>query len=366
MKSFYQLIKREWWEWRTVAVIVSVLFALGLVISAYSSYKISAIFQEHAPGMTFNHRSEGHNKITRSIDDEAAEEARQVAENEDYEAAGDEQDHDPYRYGFDDGEWVAPRQLFSSGLPGRYLLSGNDSIILFGWTHMQRGTLTIINILLVMLALFYLVDAIFKERADGSTFFYRSMPLADEQLLLSKLVFGTIGFLVASIVLGFTWYVFSRLTFPSAIAQMMSENGFSLGQVAVWDLILDWLAFHLLQLLWLLPYAVYLLLVSATTRSRPLLVAIILPIVVGLIWRYFTGNVLLIDVLTANMRMLAETMMTEWGSQNGPGTGPGETVEMFGTFRPYIFSLRSLISLVISGLLGWATVVAYRRNLPTS
>ncbi|MFC1480926.1 ABC transporter permease subunit [Candidatus Neomarinimicrobiota bacterium] len=351
MKSFITLLRREWWEWRTVTIIVSVLFLLGLVVSAYSTYKISTAIVDHEHSISFHRDNDDGNAITMKIEDEESEED------------DDDKDRDYYD---DDSEWVSPSQLFRGGFPGRFLMSGNDSIILFGWTHMMRGTITMINIFLMLLAVFYLVDAIFKERADGSTNFYRSMPLGDERLLLSKLVFGTVGFLAFSITLALIWYAFSRFTFPSSIAQMMNENGFSLGQVAVWDFILDWLAFHLLQLIWLLPYAIYLLLVSAATRSRPLLVAIILPVITGLVWRYFTGNVVLIDSITSNMRLLAMAMSVEWGSQAGPGVGPGETIEMFGTFMPYIFSLRSLVSLIIAALLGWGTFFAYRRNMATS
>ena len=351
MRSFITLLKREWWEWRTVTIIVSVLFLLGLMVSTYSTYKISNTIIEHEHRMSFSYDTEDGNSFSFSVDDD--EDA-------------DESDDEPDPYYDDDDEWISPRQLFRGGFPGRYLLSGNESIILFGWTHMMRGTITMINLFLMMLAVFYMVDAVFKERADGSTFFYRSMPLGDERLLLSKLTFGSVGFMAFSVALAFIWYGFSRLTFPSVISQMMSENGFSLGQVAVWDFILDWLAFHLLQLIWLLPYAVYLLLVSAATRSRPLLVAIILPVIMGLVWRYFTGNVVLIDGLTSNMRLLTEAMSVEWGSQAGPSAGPGETIEMFGTFMPYIFSFRSLVSLIIAAFLGWGTFFAYRKNMATS
>lgn len=279
---------------------------------------------------------------------------------------GDEFDEDPFLDEEDDSEWVSPKEMGFFSLAEILRFSGRADLILFGWTHMLRGGVSFINLSFMVLALFYLADAVFKERADGSTYFYRSLPVGDGALLAAKLVAGTVGFLGLSFVLGVGSVLFAQLTFPGGLAEYIAADGYAVSQIAVLDLFGDWLMFHALQLLWLLPFAAYLLFVSTVTRSRPLLVAIVVPLLLGILWRYLMGNNAFLREITTNLMVLGDVLGNEWLGHRGPGIEPGISLELFGSFTGYIFSLRTVISLLVAGGFFAGVFFAYRKNLAVS
>ncbi len=321
MKSFVALMVREWREWRMVMIVVGSLYVLGLAGSVLMFHKGSGALM----------RGDIHTKWDR-----------------------DEWDFDVDE---DDFEWLTPKEMVAAG---------RSRALLFAWTHMLRAGVSFINLALLVLALFYLADAVYKERADGSTFFYRGLPVGDLSILSSKLLVGTVGFLTLSLILGVFWVLFAQLTFPGSLAEVMAGAGLSPSQVASMDLIGDWVMFHILQLVWLLPFAAYFLFVSTATRSRPLLIGVGVPLLLGLLWRFLAGDNALLREITANLAVLSDTLKTEWLGTKGPKISPGEPIELFGSFSGYILSLRTAISmLVASGFFGLA-FFAYRRNLPVS
>ena len=321
MKAYIALLTREWREWRTVLIVVGILYALGLAGSAIMFYKESDVLM--------------HGEIHTNWD-------------------RDERDFDEDE---DDFKWFSPKELVTAN---------RSQILLFGWTHVLRIGVSFINLALLVLALFYLADAVYKERADGSTFFYRGLPVGDLSILSSKLLVGTVGFLTLSFILGVFWVLFAQLTFPGSLAEVMAGAGLSPSQVASMDLIGDWVTFHILQLVWLLPFAAYFLFVSTATRSRPLLIGVGVPLLLGLLWRFLAGDNALLREITANLAVISDTLKAEWLGTKGPGIAPGEPIELFGSFSGYIISIRTVISLLVAGGFFGITFYAYRRNLPVS
>ncbi len=322
MKTFLTLLIREWREWRVVMIIVSCLYLVGLVGSAIALYKGSDfLLQEDT-----------------QIDWDLGE--------------------DPF-YG---NEELPP-----------WLESGNQdaaerSVMLWaGWTHMLRGSVSMLNLALMVLALFYLADAVYKERSDGSTFFYRGLPVGDHLILSSKLLAGTAGFLLPSYIMGVIWILFAQITFPGELRELLDSVGFSTSRIANIDFIGDWAMFQLVQLVWLLPYATYLLFISAGTRSRPLLIGVGAPLLLGLLWLWITKDNGLLALFSSNISAITSALYEEWLTPSGSrlylAAGP---VELFGSFASYIVSLRTLISLLVAGGFYMLTLFAYRRNLPVS
>ncbi len=321
MRAYLSLFKREFLEWRMVMIVVGGLYVLGLAGSAITLYKSSDTLLR---GDIHMHWDRGKSEI-------------------------DDED--------DDSGWLSPREM---GLAGR------SWVVLFGWTHMLRAGVSFINLALLVLALFYLADVVYKERADGSTFFYRGLPVGDLSILSSKLFAGTVGFLAVSFTLGVIWVLFAQLTFPGSLAEMIADAGLSPTQVASMDLIGDWAVFHVLQLAWLLPFATYFLFVSTVTPSRPLLIGVGAPLLLGLLWRFLVGDNALLREITANFGVIGEILKSEWLGAKGPEIAPGESIELFGSFSSYILSLRTVVSLLVAGGFFGLTFFAYRRNLPVS
>ncbi len=320
MKTFVALIVREWREWRTVLIVVGSLYLLGMIGWSVALHK-------------------GSNALIRGDIHTEWETFRGFGEDE------------------DEPEWLTPKEMVAAG---------RSQALLFAWTHMLRASVSFINLALLVLALFYLADAVYKERNDGSTFFYRGLPVGDLSILSSKLLVGTVGFLTLSFILGVFWVLFAQLTFPGSLAKVMAGAGLSPSQVASMDLIGDWVMFHILQLVWLLPFAAYFLFVSTVTRSRPLLIGVGVPLLLGLLWRFLAGDNTLLREITANLAVISDTLKTEWLGTKGPNILPGEPIELFGSFAAYILSLRTAISMLVAGGFFGITFYAYRRNLPVS
>ena len=323
MSAYLALLQREWREWRMVIAIVLVLYVIGLIGAAVALRK-------------------GGDLLSSGRDNEAWQEQLEEL---------DEEEIDIDSRWFDAGDIMAASQA---------------QILLFGWAHMLRTGVSFINLILLVVGLYYLSDAVYKERSDGSTFFHRGMPVGDVALLSSKLLMGTVGILVLSYLLGVFWVLEGHLTFPSGSAQMMAEFGFSPSQVAVGDLILDWAVFHILQLAWLLPVAAYFLLVSTVTRSRPVLVGVGVPLLLGLLWRFLVGDNALLRELTANFSVLGDILVDQWQGGHPQNLAAGEPVVLFGSFSEYVLSLRTLFSVLVAGGLFGLTFFAYRKNLPVS
>ncbi|UCH09737.1 MAG: hypothetical protein JSU61_11020, partial [Fidelibacterota bacterium] len=258
----------------------------------------------------------------------------------------------------DDPEWLTPKE---------WTTVSKSQALLFGWSHMLRVGASFINVALLVLALFYLVDAVYKERSDGSTFFYRGLPVPDVCILSSKLAAGMVGFLGISFLLGVIWIFFAQITFPVRIGDLLEGAGLSAYQISSMDFIRDWLVFHVLQLAWLLPFAVYFLLVSTATRSRPLLVGVGLPLLLGILWRFLVGDNAFLRELTANFSLIGDALQEEWLGTEGPHyVTTGESIELFGSFSGYLLSLRTVVSVLIAGGLFGLTTFTYRKNMPVS
>jgi hypothetical protein len=319
MKTFIALLIREWREWRTVILVASILYVIGLIGYTVAIYKGADALED--------------------------EDFRTEWYDEDWEQAED------------DEEWLSPKE---------WAAVGKAEGLFFGWTHMLRVGISFITLSLLVLSLFYLVDAVFKERADGTTFFYRGLPVTDLAVLSSKLLVGTIGFLTLSFLMGVILVYYAQLISPTQFSTLLQDSGLSPFQIASMDLLGDWSVFHILSLVLLLPYATYFLLVSTITRSRPLLIGIGVPLLLGILWRLLAGDNAFLREITSNFNILGEAMGQEWLGKDGPYAVAGESVELFGSFSGYVITVRSAISLLISGIFFSLTFYAYRRNLPVS
>lgn len=338
MKQFYALVHREFREWRTVLIIVVSLFGLGLLGSAYGLHKVAYYLESSDDSYSSRYRGD-----------------RNDWNDEDY-----------------DDEWVSPSEFIGGRggfIPDWIISQGRPDLILMGFAVMRITGLNTINIIFMILAFFYLLDSVYKERLDVSTYFYRSLPIHDGVLLGSKLATGTLGILLLSWALGMISVLWARITFPGFFSEVLDAKMLSLSQISYIPLAWDWLMFNILEGLWLLPYAVYLLAISTMVRSRPLLVAIGIPLVLGLLFNYFYGTAEPIrQLLGTNVIALGHVAEANFLTSGDFKYIINEetTLDLFGSFTGAIFSLRTAASLIISTGLFGVTFMAYRRNMATS
>lgn len=144
----------------------------------------------------------------------------------------------------------------------------------------MTGVASFFVLAMVVLVVFYALDALYAERKDRSILFWRSLPCTDSETVLSKL-------LTALIVIPLVTFVAIAVTHVLVLAA--SSIWLGVRGANAWHLLwtaapfLDnWLAtvvFLLALPLWLSPFVGWFLFVSAWTGRSPLLVAF-LPILV--------------------------------------------------------------------------------------
>jgi len=138
------------------------------------------------------------------------------------------------------------------------------------------GIAQMISFFTCVVVFFYLIDCLFTERRDRSILFWKSLPLSDAQVVLSKLAIALVVAPVGVIVLAAA----TQLILYSLFWLRFHGTMFS-------DILMDWdlaswframvveFAFLLCGVIWYAPIAAYFLLLSAWARKLVFLWAIV-------------------------------------------------------------------------------------------
>lgn len=136
----------------------------------------------------------------------------------------------------------------------------------------------------VSAGVFVLLGALFDERRDRSVLFWKSLPVSDLTTVLSKLVLAVWVAPLLAIVCALAAQMFLLGLFSLYLAQsglgdpsLLWQHAGLLGGVV--HLVLGFL----IQGLWVLPIAGYLLLVSVAVSRQPLLWALLIPIPIAIV-----------------------------------------------------------------------------------
>lgn len=142
------------------------------------------------------------------------------------------------------------------------------------------------------------------------------------------------------------------------------------------DYLYDVSVFQLVSLIWFSPIIFFLVFVSALVKKRPLVIGVVGPILAMLAIFTFMGKnelsnltydltwkqvfMMLGDIV--NMQEEQLKLVKEHVSSN---FSYDESVEIYGSFNGYLFTMRTLGSLIVSAILYICTWQAYRKNFPT-
>lgn len=144
--------------------------------------------------------------------------------------------------------------------------------------------------LLFLMRIFYSTDTLYGERRERSILFLKSLPISDMETVLSKVVFVLVVLpvVILGVLLIAQVVIFAIVSVKFASAGALVAH---LWQPAVWG---DALYFILWMIVagavWYLPVVTYYLLVSAASPRLPLLVAILIPLGVGLFETIVVGQ----------------------------------------------------------------------------
>ena len=245
MNTMLLLVRREFWEHRSLWIAPLVWAGIIVVLSAWLFFYV---IPQHVPdGVLQSPNIEA----IEGISDRDREEIRQALE-----AA---KAHD------------VPKATISISFLGiSQLISAFTCIVVF----------------------FYLIDCLFTERRDRSILFWKSLPLSDTQVVLSKfavaLVVVPIGVVLLATVTQFLLYSLFWLQFhDTVLAKAMADWSFSSWMRA---LVVEF-AVLFCGVLWYAPIAAYFLLLSVWARKLVFLWAIVPFIAIPVLeWVFFQSS----------------------------------------------------------------------------
>ncbi len=187
---------------------------------------------------------------------------------------------------------------------------------IYAFSYLVIGAL--ITGFMCIVVFFYLIDCLFTERRDRSILFWKSMPVSDAQVVLSKfltaMVVVPLGVILLSGATQLLLLGIWNLRFAGSVVGMMTPD---------WDM-MSWVRSMVIEsgmmlggLMWYAPIAAYFLLLSVTVKRMVFLWAVI-PLIAAPLLEFiflrsrhvaeflgqrFAGYVELLHVDHANMRM---------------------------------------------------------------
>ncbi len=191
-------------------------------------------------------------------------------------------------------------------------LTGNASLV--GMAGIAAPAMIVMLIVMAV----YLLDCLYAERKDRSILFWKSLPVSDLKTVLSKLAAGWV--LVPLWTLLLVW-----ITFPvilalahlkgGPVAEVASQVAAFAKEDSVAEAMGWMLSAWVLNLLWLAPVAVWLLLCSVWARRTPYLFAVLIPLGLMLIERTLFRSDYVADFLGHRLSPIAEL----WQGWSRPG-----------------------------------------------
>jgi len=169
---------------------------------------------------------------------------------------------------FDGGDSIGPNGHLDVSMLGN--VGGVLDCVLFGVIALMLGIMAIV-------VFFYCLGSLYNDRRDRSILFWKSLPISDGQTVLSKVASATVVAPVIACIVG----VVTGLLLMLMVACAASLHGLNLWQLLLHvhplQVIASVVALIPLYVIWALPTAGWLMLCSAWARSMPFLWALLLP-----------------------------------------------------------------------------------------
>ena len=256
-------------------------------------------------------------------------------------------------------------EMLSSGAKGGHVAGLSESIRL-----VMTSIGMMIHFVMLLLLAIYALDSLFRERKDKSILFWKSLPVSDSKIVLSKLVTAMlviplIAFITVMVAQIMTWFMQGMALgdMPDALATLW---GYA-------RLPYYWSGFLFLgieQILWLFPLIAWLLLCSAWAKKSPATWAFVLPMLLAFIdsaFRLHTGFTrLLMDRLSLGMPSLdgivGRNGMNREGADGVVGIVDNMTTSSFAELLQFLFRADTLIGIAVGVLFVLLTIYLRRRR----
>ncbi|MCD9028665.1 hypothetical protein LDO26_10655 [Luteimonas sp. BDR2-5] len=135
---------------------------------------------------------------------------------------------------------------------------------------------------MIFVAFFYCLGALYDDRKDRSVLFWKSLPISDSATVLSKVVTATLVIpLLATLIAIVTMLLFLVALSIAAAAHGANPLPLLWGNGTAFLLAAQYLAAIPVYAAWALPTVGWLLLCSAWAKSKPFLWAVLIPVAFG-------------------------------------------------------------------------------------
>jgi ABC-2 type transport system permease protein len=149
------------------------------------------------------------------------------------------------------------------------------------------SSMALLTVVLGFVVFFYCLGAIYDERRDRSILFWKSLPLSDSSTVLSKVASATVVAPIITTLVG----VAAGMLQLVMLAVVLSFHGVNVWQLLMLShplrVTANLIGYIPLYVLWALPSIGWLLLCSAWARTKPFLWAVALPVATGLLVTWF-------------------------------------------------------------------------------
>ncbi len=146
----------------------------------------------------------------------------------------------------------------------------------------------LLQFVLFFVVFFYLLSALYDDRRDRSVLFWKSLPLSDGSMVVSKVLAAALVAPILSTLIAMALQ-FALLVLLSLYVLFHGINPLTVlwGPVSLLNVWGQMLANIPINAVWALPTIGWLLMVSAFARSKPFLWALLVPVSIGLLINWF-------------------------------------------------------------------------------
>ena len=209
-----------------------------------------------------------------------------------------------------------------------------------------------------LVSIFYCIEAMQGERRDRSILFWKSLPLSDLTVVLSKMSVALVILPVIAVVLTIVTHI-ALLVLNVIVLEVSGVSSAPLWTNLSFTQMWAMMAYHMLVLhgLWFAPFYAWMLLVSAWARRLALLWAV-LP--------FFAIGVL--EKITLSTAHFGHWMMYRFGGAPGSGAYPGSGSEvhewMHLSVGQVLFSTSLWTGLIVAAVFLWLAARVRRSRGP--
>ncbi|HEY8587868.1 MAG TPA: hypothetical protein VIL60_14240 [Rhodanobacter sp.] len=165
--------------------------------------------------------------------------------------------------------------------------AGDLSKVGFALDVAMYSAMGLLIVVLGFVVFFYCLGALYDDRRDRSILFWKSLPVSDASTVLSKVFSATVLAPIVAVLVGIVVGMLQLLI----LAITLSFHGVNVWEMLVlahpFRVMFNLIGYIPLYVLWALPAVGWLLLCSAWARSKPFLWAVALPVASGLLVSWF-------------------------------------------------------------------------------